>query len=233
MPRSFPGRRNMNADVKHIVFDWNGTLLDDATIVYETIRDILAELGDHILDRDVFFRTYYIPFEVSLVKMGVPQPDADAVMARFHDVYEERAKKAELREGARAILAMAAENNLRCLILSNHIVAPIQEQLERHAITHHFAEVLAYPSRELQFKHMTKGERLRRYFAENGYDPTKAVIIGDSGEEPEIAHQQGMVGIAITGGCFVEEKLREAKPHHLIHSLCDMPAVLRERGWML
>jgi phosphoglycolate phosphatase len=223
----------MNAAVKHIVFDWNGTLLDDANIVFESIRDILQEQGGHALNRDLFFSAYHIPFETSLRRMGVPDDLADEVMKHFHDEYEKRAASAPLREGALEVLEMARSNNIRSIILSNHIEPAIHTQLARHEIAYHFGDVLAFASRATQFRDMTKGERLRRYFAQHGYTAKNAVIIGDSAEEPAIAHDQGMVGVAITGGCFVEKDLRAANPHHVIHSLKELPAILRERGMLV
>jgi len=41
----------------------------------------------------------------------------------------------------------------------------------------------------------------------------------------------GMVSIALTGGVITEQRLRAAKPDHLIHSLHELKPILQERGF--
>ncbi len=122
---------------------------------------------------------------------------------------------------------------LHSYILSNHIVDPIRTQLRRLEIEHFFAEVLAYADRATQFKDMTKGERLRRYrVAQRHRGPQDTMIVGDTVEEIQIAREQGLISVAITGGCASEERLRAENPDYLIHSLHGLKPILQERGFV-
>jgi phosphoglycolate phosphatase len=151
--------------------------------------------------------------------------------AFYHGHYEPMAHAADLREGAVDILTHAQTHGVQTLILSNHIVDAIRPQLRRLNIEHLFGEVLAYADRATQFRDMTKGERLRRYMQKHGMTQKDAIIVGDSVEEIEIAHEQGLIGVAITGGCASEERLRKTNPHHVIHSLTELKPILQERGF--
>ena len=57
------------------------------------------------------------------------------------------------------------------------------------------------------------------------------MIVGDSVEEIEIAREQGLISVAITGGCASEDRLRGEKPDYLIHSLHELKPILQERGF--
>ena len=59
-----------------------------------------------------------------------------------------------------------------------------------------------------------------------GYKPENTYLIGDSTEEPEIAHQLGLKCISITGGYFSTPRLKAAKPDFIVHNLKDVIEIL-------
>ena len=60
----------MNADTKNIVFDWNGTLLDDLGALHDCTNRLLAVEGHAPMTLDVFQHNYAIPFEKFYRGMG-------------------------------------------------------------------------------------------------------------------------------------------------------------------
>jgi phosphoglycolate phosphatase len=226
----------MTVNGKHIVFDWNGTLLDDIHALHECTNVLLESLGHKRVPLDDFRANYFIPFDQFYRKLGFDDAQVEKLMdlenSVFHDNYEPLAHKIGLRKGAEEILRHTRANGVRNYILSNHIVDPIRAQLRRLDIEQHFTEVLAYADRATQFRDMTKGERLRRYRQEHNIAPEHTIIIGDTAEEIHIAHEQGLTSVAITGGCATEERLRAENPDHLIHSLPELRPILEERGFV-
>ena len=150
----------------------------------------------------------------------------------FHDVYEPKAANAPLRDGAAEVLSLVKKNGLQTYILSNHIVEPIRAQLSRLGIDHLFDDVLAYATRETQFKDMTKGERLRLYREKHNMQSEDTIIVGDAVEEIEIGRAQNFITVAITGGGALEDRLRQEKPDYLIHSLKELRPILEDRGFV-
>jgi phosphoglycolate phosphatase len=227
----------MSAQDKFIVWDWNGTLLDDAKAVLDCYNLILARLGRAGMSIESFREWHDMPFEIIYRRAGLNDEDIGRLKAMaehniFHDHYEPLADRLALREGVTEILGRAATGNVHSYILSNHIVDPIRRQLDRLGIERHFREVLAYESRALQFKDMTKGERLRRYIKAQALHPGNAVIIGDTLEEIDIARDLGLISVALTGGVVSEVRLRAAKPDYLIHSLHELAPILQERRFV-
>lgn len=226
----------MSGHAKHIVFDWNSTLLDDFHIIHECMNLIVQKAGRPAVSEDHFRAAYEVPFERLYMNLGFTESEADHMMdlerSAFHDYYEPRAENAPLREGAAEVLQEAHDHHLQTYILSNHLVEPIRTQLRRLSIEHFFTEVLAYATRETQFRDMTKGERLRRYMADKKITGQNAMIIGDSIEEIEIARAGGLISIAITGGGASEARLRSEKPDYVIHSLRELKPIMQERGFV-
>lgn len=221
---------------KHIIFDWNSTLLDDFHIIHECMNHVMQHVGRPPITMEQFRASYEVPFELLYTNLGFEGHEVEKVMNAdrhvFHNHYEPRAENAGLRDGASEILQHAKNHGLQTYILSNHIVDPIRTQLRRLSIEHFFTEVLAYATQATQFVDMTKGERLRRYRVEKGIADQPAMIIGDSVEEIEIARAQGIVSVAITGGGALEERLRQEKPDYVIHSLHELKPIMEERGFV-
>lgn len=221
---------------KHIIFDWNGTLLDDFHSMHACMNIVMQKVGHEPVSADFFRAHYDVPFERLYKNLGFADHEIASLVEHdrdtFYHHYEPMADKAHLRIGAVDMLDYARAHDVQSVILSNHIVDPIRTQLKRLSIEGHFSEVLAYPDRPTHFKDMTKGQRLQKFIAKHGVPSHQTIIVGDSVEEIQIAHEQNLIGVAITGGCVSEERLRAEKPHHVIHSLHELKPILHERGFV-
>jgi len=220
--------------LRAIVFDWNCTLLDDFHAMLACMNIVMAEAGRPPVTED-FFRTHYdVPFERLYRNLGLKDDEIKRFMELdrniFHHHYEPMADIAALRDGAREVLENAAKHGVETMILSNHIEEPIRVQLRRLGVHDHFTGVLAYADRSVQFVEMTKGEKLRRYRTARQVPSERTMIVGDSVEEIEIAKDQNLISVAITGGCVSERRLKAAGPDHLIHSLHELTPIMQERG---
>ncbi|MGE3623507.1 MAG: HAD family hydrolase [Bdellovibrionales bacterium] len=218
-----------------LVFDWNCTLLDDFQAMHDCMNIIMDKVGRAAITAD-YFRTHYnVPFEKLYASFGFTADEIDMLVNLdrhiFHHHYEPMADRALLRDGAQEIVERAAARGVETLILSNHIVGPIRTQLTRLGIHDRFADVLAYASHDVQFRDMTKGDKLRLYREKRHVRPEDTIIVGDSVEEIDIAREQGLISVALTGGCVSEARLAAAQPDYMIHSLHDLAPILQERGF--
>ncbi|MGY3499407.1 HAD family hydrolase [Bradyrhizobium sp. USDA 4471] len=135
-----------------LVFDWNGTLLDDTYALLETTNVILDRFGRPSIDIKTFRDRCDVPLSRLYHSLGMPQEEVEAVEhdegALFHDTYEPLAAKADLREGARRVLELAQRESALLIILSNHIVAPLKSQLRRLGVDNYITDVLAFIARQ-------------------------------------------------------------------------------------
>lgn len=222
---------------KHIVFDWNSTLLDDVDVLHGSTNYLLESQGHPPVTLDFFQAHYDIPFRQLYHNLGLNERQiknlVDANNSAFHEYYEKNAEVSPLRKGAKDLLQHAKTGGVNSYILSNHIVEPIRRQLRRLDIEHHFTEVLAYADRAAQQdRHMTKGEQLKHLRGQQKIEDHAMMIVGNSIEEIHIAREQNLISVAITGGCASEERLRAEKPDYLIHSLHELKPILAKRGFV-
>lgn len=219
--------------IQTIVFDWNGTLFDDAAIACQCFSGLVEKLGFPRIPLNTFQEKYDVPLDRFYYAIGLTDADigyfGPRKMGDFHDHYERLADQTPLREGAATLLERNHRNGLTQLILSNHLVEPIRRQLERFHVADFIKSILAYPDREHQFVGGPKGDRLRRVIDEHKLDPSTMMIVGDSPEEMNIGRSLGLVSVAIAGGYVAESRLIQAKPDHMIASLTELEVLLAGR----
>jgi len=220
-----------------LVFDWNGTLLDDTYALLETSNVILERFGHPRIGIEALREHCDVPLSLLYRRLGMSQEEVEAVdrdgSALFHDTYEALADKADLREGARKLLEFARGESARAIIVSNHIVAPLRTQLKRLGIQDCINDVLAFESRATQYKSMGKGERLRLYMRKHNVKPSSTFIIGDMPIEVEIARSLGLTSISITGGFVSDARLHAAHPDYTVNSHEELLPILRKHGFFL
>lgn len=225
----------MSTATKIIVWDWNGTLLDDTDACVAAINQYLAIAAKPKIDSDKFRTCFDIPITRLYENLGFTEIEIQESMARwqeiFHENYEMMARICQLREGARSILRSTELVNINNFILSNHIAHSITSHLSRHEAEHQIHMVMAYESRATQFRE-PKGQRFATHMREQGLIPANGIIIGDTPEEVQIGRELGLTTIAITGGYASESRLQAAKPDYLIHALPEMLPILRQKGFV-
>ncbi|GGI31273.1 MULTISPECIES: HAD family hydrolase [Bradyrhizobium] len=218
-----------------LVFDWNGTLLDDTYALLQTTNAILDRFGHATIDMSTFREHCDVPLSLLYRSLGMSQDEVATVdrdgSAIFHDTYEPLAGKADLREGARRVLELAHQEAASSIIVSNHIVDPLRSQLRRLGIDDYINDVLAFENRTTQYKSMSKGERLRLYMQKNNLKPASTFIIGDMPVETDIARNLGLVSISITGGFVSESRLRAARPDYTINNHHELLPILQRHGF--
>ncbi|MFA5041678.1 MAG: HAD hydrolase-like protein, partial [Bdellovibrionales bacterium] len=186
------------AEENLIFFDWNGTLLSDATACLRCMNVVLKKLGVSPITRAQYQKHYTMPLDRLYHAVGVT-PDVllkneHIIHPLYHEAYG--AEKVRLRRGAKTMLHALQKNTCKSVILSNYVAVLIEKQAERLGVREHFDDVLAFHAYDDTFRKRGKGERLKDYLKAR---PARAgIIVGDTEEEVEIGRDIGLVTIAIT-----------------------------------
>ncbi|MFC1648232.1 HAD family hydrolase [Nanoarchaeota archaeon] len=218
--------------IKLVVFDWNGTILADARLSWKADDIIFEKFGNGQISFKQFQDTFEIPVNIFYEKNGLSQEKAEAnleeIRETFHNTYEELAKHARTRHGARKLLKWLQKNNIPAVLLSNHTVTGIDHQIKRLKIDNYFAAVLANSTRGDAFHSATKTEKLRKYMETHSYKPEEVMIVGDTVEEYEIGSEMGLKTTLITDGYHSLERLKKCNCDYLINKLPELTKILGE-----
>ena len=104
----------------HIVWDWNGTLLDDTGAALGALNAMLARRGIAAVSMESYRARFRFPARQYYEEIGMPVPDAewDAIAQEYHDSYDVESASAALNVEAVAALELARSRGARQSILS-------------------------------------------------------------------------------------------------------------------
>lgn len=216
--------------IKLVVFDWNGTLLADTLACMEADNQVLKTFGGTPVTLNEFRKTIIIPSIDFYVQHGCDRntllEKADKVSELFHATYESRASKCRTRTGTKELLPYLSSKSIDAVILSNHTMDGIHSQLARLNISMYFKDVLANSGLDSSLTGRNKSEKLQAYLQNSSYQPNETMIVGDSPEEIEIAHSLNLISVAVTGGYYSTQRLRNVKPDYLIGNIAKLTDII-------
>lgn len=203
--RIFAGMERYS-EVRGLVWDWNGTLLDDAEACVRSINRMLARRGLACIDPERYREVFGFPVRQYYETVGFDllREDWDAVAVEFHDAYAEFAVRAGLRAGARETLLALRESGLRMAVLSSCEQAMLEGMLQAHGVKEFFTEVCGQPNLHGGSKVNTG----RLLVAEIGLRPQELLLVGDTTHDFEVAQEIGCRCVLLTGGHQSEPRLR-------------------------
>ncbi len=219
---------------KLIVFDWNGTLLSDTAASLKASNACLDFYGYPPITLQRSREVFNFPIIHFYTALGL---SVDEVLAKaeqsnqvFQKSYEHHARHTRTRQGARELLSWLKEEGATSIILSNYLTDKIEIHLKRLRLRPYIDHVSAHNCDGTTILHTTsKHERLETYMREHNHAACDTVIIGDSTEEPALAKALGLTSIGITDGYITNQRLRAAKPDHIIGHLGEVQGLLRQK----
>jgi phosphoglycolate phosphatase-like HAD superfamily hydrolase len=185
--------------VRHVVWDWNGTLFDDHVAVVAAVNDALALLGLPPIDADAYRTHYTRPVERFYEQVaGRPiAPDEWRVLDdAYHDSYHTWLERLGLAPDARAALAAAEAAGLTQSLLSMWRHEHLVPLVERLGIGRFFARVDGLR----QAGGGGKAEHLVAHLAGLEVAPATAVLVGDSLDDLAAARAVGARCVLYDGG---------------------------------
>ncbi len=210
-----------------VIFDWNGTILADTSLSVFATNETLGFLGLPPVTLAQYRDAYDMPLWRMYQAFGCKETEIlerkAEIFGTFAEHYEKSVHRIRPRKGARQTLGALKERKNKLALLSNYTVDRISKQAKRLGLLESFDSILANQDGGEILHKKGKGERLRAFI--ETHETEKALIIGDTPEEIEIAHAYGYVGVAIKDGVCSLPRLRAAKPDFLIGSLEEIPAI--------
>ncbi len=217
-------------------FDWNGTLFDDTPATLAATNACLKGFGLPEIDTHTMQETFSFPLIHFYERMGVSADDylrrAEEESNVFMGTYEEASKDCCIMDGAIPLLDWLTEQDVHCMVLSNHIQHHLNDDVAKLGITPYMKTISGNPTKATITQGLSKQIRLEAYMKEHGFAADKTFIIGDSHEEPELAKRLGILGISISGGLLSAARLEKYKADYIIDHLDEVRPILEKR-WNL
>jgi phosphoglycolate phosphatase len=194
------------AHFAHVIWDWNGTLVDDVAAAVESFNHLLQARSLPLLDVDGYRQVFDFPVRVCYERVGFDfstEPFAQAC-AEFIEHYEVRWRSCSLRAGAREVLTRLSERGVSHSVLSATQCDALRLQAEHHDLHAAIDAWVGLPDIQAH----GKVEVGRRWMAEQRLARERVVLVGDTLHDLEVAEELGVRCLLIEGGHQSAERLR-------------------------
>jgi phosphoglycolate phosphatase-like HAD superfamily hydrolase len=215
------------AGVRHVVWDWNGTLFDDHVAVVAAINDALASLALRPIDSDTFRTHFTRPVERFYEQVAgrpIEPQEWRALDEAYHRSYGAWVERVGLAADAEAALAAAAAAGLSQSLLSMWRHRDLVALVERLGIGRWFRRVdgLRVPGGE------GKAEHLVAHLDALGIEASAALLVGDALDDLAAARAVGAGCVLYDGGTHHRSAL-EASGVPVVDTLTDALAAAERR----
>jgi len=183
----------------HIIWDWNGTLLNDVALCIRLLGDLLRHQGKPPVSREKYLEIFGFPISDYYIRAGFDFSieSYESLAARYMEVYPRAGCWLGPVPGVLSLVEELHERGLHQVILSASEQDVLCKQLRYSGYSQRmFEEVLGLDN----FYAASKVERGKHWMEQSGVNPSHVVFIGDTIHDAETAAAMGCDCILVSWG---------------------------------
>ncbi len=209
--------------VKHIFFDFNGTLLDDIDICLELLNWMLEGQNKPLVKKDLYKQIFRFPVKDYYVLAGLDFniESFESLAKRFMDRYVNEYNKCKLFDGVIDTLKYLKDKGYKTYILSASKQSILNMQCDYYGLTDYFDGIIGIKDIYASSKEKTA----IRYIEENDINVDEALFIGDTLHDEEVSRTLGITCYLVKCGHQAKNVLETAGVK-LIDDITDLRSEL-------
>ncbi len=205
-----------------IIWDWNGTLLDDVDLSIKSVNILLKERNLPVLTEERYKEIFGFPVIDYYIKAGFDfsKEDFEIPARQYVRLYAAGEDNLKLFPDVIETLNFFKENNFQQIVLSAMKDDNLKKMIHKARISYFFDGIFGIKDNYAREK-VTLGKQV----VENlDLNPEKCLMIGDTLHDAEVAEQCGFGCILYCGGHVSRQRL-ETKNRPLINSLSELKEI--------
>lgn len=202
-----------------VLWDWNGTLLDDVWLAVEIMNKILYRRKLPTLTIERYKEIFDFPVIKYYSALGFDfEKDSFEILAReFIDEYNQRVLECKLFEPVREVLSRLQEKNISQFILSAYKEENLLQTVKEYKIEHFFNQIMGLNDHYAESKVCLA----KSWIQEKKINPKQILFIGDTLHDYEVASSIGIECLIITKGHQSYDRLKNHRLN-LIEKMEDL-----------
>ena len=203
-----------------LIWDWNGTLMDDVDLCVRLLNEQLERHGyPPVGGIDAYRRVFGFPIEAYYVRAGFDfsRHPYEQLAHEYMERYVPESFACPMQPDARETLEALRARGVRQVILSASPIDTLLRHTDHYGVTQYFDAILGLD--DVYGK--SKVERGLAWIETSGIDRTRAAMVGDSVHDFEVASALGVRSVFYSRGHQPRETL-EATGAVVIDSLREL-----------
>lgn len=198
----------------HIIWDWNGTILDDAWLCVEVMNEVLSSKGLPLINISSYRDSFCFPVKKYYKKLGFNFDDEkfEIVGLIFIKKYLKRKFEPKIFPQFIKTVEMLISNNISHSILSAQDQETLMETTRFYDVDKYFSNIIGLDNQYASGK-ITQGINLLKKLK---YNKERILIIGDTKHDGEVALALGIDCLLLNCGHNDDSQLIQV-PGEIIH----------------
>lgn len=193
---------------KHVIWDWNGTILDDVDLCVRVINRLKAARGQAPITAERYRGVFRFPVEEYYKDVGFDfsRETFREVGREWMDGYEKEKYTCALRAGVKEALERVSSSGAGQSVLSAYSQDFLTEAVGHYGLAGYFTRLRGLDNIYAPSK-VALGKAL---MAELGYGKGETLMVGDTEHDLETARAIGADCVLLAGGHQSRERLEKA-----------------------
>jgi len=190
---------------KHIIWDWNGTLIDDRIFCIGIMNKVLSKRGMDLMTESWFLDNFCFPVKDYYIKLGFDfdKESFEITGSEFINEYMERLDEIALHTDAIETLRNVQRLGLTQSLLSASSQIILDDSLKYHGINSFFIKILGQDNHYAYGKEQTGKEWVKQL----NFNSNEIILIGDTLHDKEVADIIGADCALVSIGHVSKERL--------------------------
>jgi phosphoglycolate phosphatase len=195
----------------HVIWDWNGTLLNDIGHAVTTVNRLLQKRNLPLLDENSYKENFHFPIRsyYECIGFDLQKESFEALCEEFVGHFMNGVLDCPLVPGAFDLLKKVKSSGKLQSILSASDQENLNHMIEHFSLREHVDHVYGIADKFAASK-LYRGEEL---LAVAKVDKKKTVLVGDTDHDLEVGNALGINVILLSHGHQNSQKLRSLHPH--------------------
>ncbi len=194
------------ASKRHVIWDWNGILLNDVDHAVETMNHLLGSHALPLLDRVRYQKIFDFPVKNYYDSLGFDysKESFESLCHRFVDRFMAGFHSLPLVGRMEDMLKKLHGNNIKQSILSATDQRNLDSMILHFGLNDFFSHVFGIDNKFAGSK-VVRGRELLKI---SGVSPNETIIVGDTLHDLEVANELGIEAVLLSHGHQCAERLR-------------------------
>lgn len=208
---------------KYIIFDFNGTIIDDVDLCLDSLNMLLEYNGKPKCSMEKYKHIFTFPIKKYYEDAGFDfsKHSYEHLAHIFIDYYQERSLKCPLYPESISTFKYLQDKGYKLAILSASQIDNLLYQVKHFQIDEYFDYILGTTD---IYAH-SKVDVGLNFMKEHNIDPNEVMMIGDTLHDLEVANNMGILGILTSSGHQAKDILEKGNTL-IIDSIAELKNIL-------
>lgn len=216
----------MIAMIKGVIFDWDGTIVENTDLWYVSLNKTLEEFGMQAISLDKFTTPIgHMTAQKLSALFGVPEGKRIEMIDSWVNNYEELREHVKVVTGIKDFIAKLKKDGYKIGVVTGGGKERVRREIKEFKMNDFFSAII---TRDEAVHDKPDPAGLKLAAGKLNLNPEECVYIGDMDVDIMAAKNCGMFSVAVSWGSHDMDELRMLNPHHVVNDLNELYEAIKK-----